>query len=44
MLENHVVVYRHVSGSLVCDMHIMSLLYQTDEGTAHGDDVIVRMR
>ena len=44
MLKHYIVMHSHIPGSLVCHMHIMSVLHQAYEGTAHRDDVIIRMR
>ena len=38
------IAYGNVTGSLVCHMHVMFLLYQTADSTAHRDDVIIRVR
>ena len=38
------VAYGNITGSLVSHMHIMMLVAQTAQGTAHGDHVIIRVR
>ncbi len=44
LLENDIVVHRYVPGGLIGHMDVMTLVGQADECTAHGNDVVVRMR
>ena len=44
MLEDHVVVDGDIAGGLVGDMDIVTLADQPDEGSAHRDDIVVRVR
>ena len=44
MLQHHVVVDGHVAGSLVGHVHIVPLRDQADEGAAHRDHVVIRVR
>ena len=43
VLHYHRVMNGHVSGCLIGNMHIMSLMHQADEGAAHGDYIVIRM-
>ena len=43
VLENYVIMNGKVSGCLISDMYVMSLMHKTYEGSAHGNDIIVRM-
>src|SRR5690606_38111444 len=38
-----VIPYCGISRSLVSNVHLMTLVCQTDEGTPHGDDIVIRM-
>ena len=44
MLKHNIIVYSNISGSLISDMNVVSLLDKTYECSSHGDDIIVRMR
>ena len=44
VLQHHVVVDGHVAGSLVGHVHIVPLRDQADEGAAHRDHVVIRVR
>ena len=39
-----IVKYGNIARSLVGNMDLVSLLYQADQGAAHGDHIVIRMR
>jgi hypothetical protein len=41
VLYHYVVVYGYVARGLIGYVYIVSLLYEADEGTAHGDDIVI---
>ena len=44
MLQHHIVMHSHIAGCLICHMHVMSLLDEPYERTAHRNHVVVRVR
>ena len=44
MLEDNVIVDGKVSRGLIGHMHVMPLVNQTDEGSAHRNHIVVRVR
>ena len=44
VLENHIIVNSKVSGGLVGNVNIVSLVNKADECTSHRDDIVIRMR
>ena len=38
------ITHRDISRGLIADMHLVALLMQANEGAAHRDDIIIRMR
>ena len=44
VLKHHIVVNSKVSGGLVGNVNIMSLMNQADECTSHGNHIVIRMR
>ena len=37
------IAHGNVARSLVGDMHVVSLLHESTDGAAHGDDIVIRM-